>query len=603
MRFLTPGFLGLSVFLLGVILFYLFRKQYEKQIVSSTFFWQQVMREWQATKWWRKIQQHLLLYLQLLILTLLMFALVRPYIGVSDLSGEQIVVVIDTSASMTALEGENNRLELAKEEMNELIDQLDTQRLTAILAKQTPEILFSNETNKSEMRRAIENISPSFQSEDIDKSVQLANQLLSDSSGEIHVFSDRTRQEEITTTHLSHKTEVHNIGTTTNNLSIHAFGAAKQEDTVNGVLSIANEMDEQQQVTIQIVFEDEKLAEIEETVDPEKPTQIHIQDLPEKPYYKAMIVNKDHFQADNASFAFLGEDRQPTFYLVGKMNSFLTKALSHLSTDIIQIEELNEVPQTENAIYVLSNVPAENWPNGPKLIISPTVGEPFNIKNEQMLQTRLKAVSDDSLLQFVDIEEVYIQKSYPFTMPELQAIVSSGETSIISKGNYQGSPIILLGFDMEDTDWPMHSSFPIFLYNAIDYLTDQNQLLGYLQSNERKEIAYSTGVTSSTILNEENETIADMNIDNSILIAPERPGLYKVAEETEFGLKERLFAVIVDEEEKYISPEDSFTIETENEETGGDNQKHPNEIWTVFATLALFILFLEWEVYRRGITG
>ncbi len=101
----------------------------------------------------------------------------------------------------------------------------------------------------------------------------------------------------------------------------------------------------------------------------------------------------------------------------------------------------------------------------------------------------------------------------------------------------------------------------------------------------------------------ENEKIADMNVDNSILIAPERPGLFKVAEETEFGLKERLFAVIVDEEEKYISPEDSFTIETENEETGGDNQKHPNEIWTVLTIVALFILFLEWEVYRRGITG
>lgn len=603
MHFLTPGFFSLSVFLLGVILLYLFRKQYEKQIVPSTFFWQQVMREWQATKWWRKIQQHLLLYLQLLILTLLMLALVRPYIGVSDLSGEHIAVVLDTSASMTAIEDETNRLELAKEEITELIDQLDNQKLTVIIAKQTPEILFSNETNKSDMRRAIENISSTFQSEDIDKSVQLANQLLSDSSGEIHVFSDRAKQEEITATHLSHKTRVHNIGTMTNNLSIHTFGVAKQGGTVNGVLSVANEMDEQQQVTIQIVFEDEELAEIEETVDPEKTTQIHIRDLPEKPYYKAVIVNKDHFQADNSSFAFLGEDRQPTFYLAGEVSSFLSKALSHLSTDIIQIDELNEVPQADNAIYVLSHVPAENWPNAPKLILSPTVGGPFNIKNEQMLQTGLKEVTDDSLLQFVNMEEVYIQKSYPFASQELQTIVASGETPVISKGNYQGSPIVLLGFDIEDTDWPMHPSFPIFLYNAIDYLTDQNHLLGYLQPNERKEIAYSSGVTSSTILNEKNEKIAEMNVNDSSFIVPELPGLYKVEEETEFGIKERLFAVIVDEEEKYISPEESFTIETENEETGGDKQKNPNEIWAVFAIVALLILFLEWEVYRRGITG
>ena len=604
MQFLAPGFFGLLIFLLGVILFYLFRKQYDKQVVPSTFFWQQVMREWQATKWWRKLQQHLLLYLQLLILALLMLALVRPYSGVSDFSGEHLAVVIDTSASMTTIEAEKDRLEAAKEEINHLIDQLDNQKLTAIIAKQTPEILFSNETNKKEMRSSIENVSTSFQSEDINKSVQLANQLLSNSGGEIHVFSDRVKQDDISDTYLNHKVAVHNLGKTTNNLSIHTFGVAQEEDSsVNGVLSVANEMEKEQQVTIQISFEDEELVEIEESIDPGKRTQIQIRDLPEKPYYKAIIINDDHYQADNTSFTFLGKDKQPAIYLVGEVNSFISKALSHLSADIIQMEEMTGVPEAENAIYVLGNVPAENWPDGPKMILSPALGEPFNVKDKQVLQAGLKEVREDPLLQFVNMDEVYIQESYPFASAELQTIVASEEVPLISKGYYKGSPVILLGFDIENTDWPMHSSFPIFLYNSIDYLTDQNHLLGYFLPNERKEISYSSGVTRSIILNETNEEIGELNINDSTLIAPNVPGLYKVREETEFGNKERLFAVIVDEEEKSISPEKSFTLEFDNEQTSGDSEKNPNEIWIGFAIAGLLFLFLEWEVYRRGITG
>ncbi|OZU90183.1 hypothetical protein CIL03_03300 [Virgibacillus indicus] len=603
MHFLTPVYFSLSFFLLGVILFYLFRKQYDKQVVPSTFFWQQVMRERQATKWWRKLQQHLLLYLQLMILALLMLALVRPYFDVSDLSGEHIAVVVDTSATMTATEGEYNRLQVAMEEINNLIDKLDNQKLTAIIATHSPEILFSNETDKNKMRSALNNVSSSYQRANIDKAVQLANQLLSDSSGDIHVFSDDVNQEEITDTHLKHKISVHNIGTSSNNLSIHTFGVAEQEGSVNGILTVSNEMDEEQQISIKIENEGEELANIEESVEPGKQIQIQIRNLPIKPYYKAIISNKDHYRADNSGIAFLDEDKQPPIYLAGEVNSFISKALSHLSTDIIQVEETSDISRDENGIYILGNVSSENWPDGPKLILSPTTGGPFSVKEEQMLQAGLEAVNEDSLLQFVDIDEVYIQQSYPFDSLELQSIVTSAEIPIISKGYYEGNPFVLLGFDIEETDWPMHSSFPIFLYNVINYLTAQQQLLGYLHPNERKEISHSTGVISSVILNEKNEKISELNVNDSFLNAPKSPGLYKVQEETKFGKKERLFAVTVDEEEKNISTSKSFTIDIDNDQASGVKAENPNEIWKFFAIAALLFLLLEWEVYRRGITG
>lgn len=603
MQFLTPAYFGLLIFLIGVILFYLFRKQYDKQVVPSTFFWQQVMREWQATKWWRKLQRHLLLYLQLLILALLMLALVRPYMGVSQLSGGHIVAVLDTSASMTAEEESTTRLELAKREVNKLIGKLDKQKMTLISAEQTPTILFSNETNKSKMRKMLDNVGASYQGADVDEAVQLANQLLTSSTGEIHVFSDRVDREIMHDANLNRKVSVHNFGTSKRNISIHTFGVAERERKVNGILSVFNEMEEEQLVTIKIESEGEEITSVKERIEPNKLTQIQVPDIPKKPYYKATMMNEDNYIADNTGFAFLAADKQPSLYLVGEINPFITKAITYLGTDIIQVGSSNEIPNVENAIYILGKVPAEHWPDGPLLILSPKTGGPFKTKQKQTLGTGLQSKKEDPLMQFVNMDEIYIQKSYSFDSTKLQSIVTSEETPVISKGHYQGRPLVFLGFDIEDTDWPLHSSFPIFLHNSISYLTEQQQMLGYLRPNERKEIAHSSGMTKSMILNEDNEQVSELDTDESLFEAPSNPGLYRIKEETEFGPKERLFAVSIDEEEKYISPGKSFVMENQNKQTAEINEDNPNEIWIWFAVLALIFLLLEWEVYRRGITS
>lgn len=603
MYFLTPIFFGLSLFLVGVIIFYLFRKQYDKQLVPSTILWVQVMREWQATKWWRKLQRHLLLYLQLLTLAFLMFALTRPYIGHHEFSGEHIVIVFDTSASMMTKEQEKSRLQLAKEKVNEMIDQLDNQKMTLILAQATPKILFSNESNKGKMRSELQQIESSYQSIEINEAIQLANQLLTNSTGEIHVFSDRTDKNEIRDTYLTNSVTVHNIGASNNNLSLITFGVAEQKEGIRGVLSVFNEMESEQLVTIKIEHDGEELTRLKEVIEPNKIKQVYIQNLPKKMYYKATIINEDNYQVDNSNIALLEEEKDPAIYLVGDVSPFVTKVLSYLGTDIVQVENSQEIPQVSHAIYVLSKIPADHWPDGPALILSPTTGGPFSIKEKIDVSSKLGVDKEDSLMQYVDMDKVYIRKSYPFHSAKMQSIVTSNGTPIISKGYNQGHPLVLLGFDIEDTDWPLHSSFPIFLYNSISYLTEQRDLIGYLQPGERKEIAHSTGVTNSSILGEGFEKISNLNTDEAFLVAPNQPGLYRLKEVTNFGAKERLFAVTLDDEEKYISPSKSFNLKVESKELREKEQQNPNEIWNWFAALALLLLIVEWEVYRRGLTS
>ncbi|MFD2045787.1 VWA domain-containing protein [Ornithinibacillus salinisoli] len=602
MQFLTPNYFGLSIFLVGIILFYLFRKQYDKHVISSTLLWHQVMQEWQATKWWRKLQRHLLMYLQLIILLLLMIALTRPFIGLSEYSGEHIIVIMDTSASMTAEEEESSRLQMAKEEVKDIIDQLDNQMMTVVLAEESPRILYSNETIKNRMIHAIEDLDTSYQVSDVNKAVQLANQILASSTGEIHVFSDRVEADQIRDNFLNYDLTIHNIGSSHANLSLHTFGVSEREGKVNGILTVNSEYTEEQLVRITIESDGEELRQIQELLEPNKLTQLSVEDLPTKPYYKAVITTNDDYQADNTSISFLQKTVNPSLYLVGDVNPFVVRALNYFKTDIIQVENGADVPDDATGIFILEDVPDDQWPNGPLFLLNPRKEGPFDVKEKQDLQSGLRVLKEDPLLNFVDLEEVYIQKSIPYESSQLETLVSTDDTPIISKGYHDGRPVIVLGVDIIDTDWPLHTGFPIFLYNSIQYLTEQQEILGYVKPNEQITIAYNANATQGSIVDENNDKLIDLNVDDGIFQAPNEPGLYRIQEIIGDRTKERLVAVTLDQEEHHIVPSESFAIELDQEDSSVNEQK-PNEIWAWITIIAFIVLLLEWEVYRRGITN
>ena len=93
-------FLWTAIFPIAVLLYYFFRKKYAKQPVSSTLFWQEVMRETKASPYLQHLQRNALFYLQMIAMILLVFALLQPFWKTKALAGEQIVFIVDTSATM-----------------------------------------------------------------------------------------------------------------------------------------------------------------------------------------------------------------------------------------------------------------------------------------------------------------------------------------------------------------------------------------------------------------------------------------------------------------------------------------------------------------------
>src|SRR5437762_3163196 len=114
MPFVAPLALAGLAFVPLVLAFYLLKLRRDERPVASTLLWTRLVADVEANAPWQRLRRSLLLLLQLLLVLLLALLAARPYLErPAGLAGD-IVLVIDTSASMSATDVSPNRLAVAK---------------------------------------------------------------------------------------------------------------------------------------------------------------------------------------------------------------------------------------------------------------------------------------------------------------------------------------------------------------------------------------------------------------------------------------------------------------------------------------------------------
>ena len=126
MKFLAPAALWFSLALPAVVVFYLLKRKRVTRVVASTLLWQRFLAETQASAPLQRLRHNWLLVLQLLLLSLLVLALARPYFSGTEAAGKLMVVVIDASASMQATDESPSRFERARKDALGLVDGLNS---------------------------------------------------------------------------------------------------------------------------------------------------------------------------------------------------------------------------------------------------------------------------------------------------------------------------------------------------------------------------------------------------------------------------------------------------------------------------------------------
>ncbi|MCA9931885.1 MAG: VWA domain-containing protein, partial [Anaerolineales bacterium] len=241
MSFLTPLFLLLGLLAAPIILLYMLRLRRREVLVSSTLLWQKLLRDREANAPWQKLRRNLLLILQLLILAMLVLALARPFIPVPSVVSGSVVVLLDGSASMLAVDVEPTRFAAAKEEVTRLIGDLGgNSQMTIIKVGTTPTVLAPPTNDRTVLRQALADVQPDPATADWQAAFALATGAAQGfRNARIVIISDGGLPDDLPP--LPVESIYLSVGESGENLAISALATRETEDGIQLFASITNE--------------------------------------------------------------------------------------------------------------------------------------------------------------------------------------------------------------------------------------------------------------------------------------------------------------------------------------------------------------------------
>src|SRR5918992_1239887 len=175
-----------------IIAFYMLRLRRTQRPVSSTYLWQQLVRDVEANAPWQRLRRSLLLRLQLLLAAALAIVVARPFAERPAGLSRDLVLVVDASASMRATDEFPDRLAAAKRVAIAALDELPADGRVSIVAAGAAARVVGNEvTDRGRAARLIEEIEAATSAADMEEALKLAGALAARARGaEILVVTD-----------------------------------------------------------------------------------------------------------------------------------------------------------------------------------------------------------------------------------------------------------------------------------------------------------------------------------------------------------------------------------------------------------------------------
>ena len=267
MHFLAPLAFAFAAAMPVVIAFYLLKRKRVVKLVSSTLLWQKFLAETQASAPFQKLRKNWLLILQILLLTLIVFALARPYFATKAMPAQLRVVILDASASMQATDETPSRFEKARTEALKWVDSLaGNDQMVILQAGANTEVKQSASTQKAALRRALQACVCSDGPTRLVPALKMAESLVRDldpkTNPEIHLFSDGAVPELNEFENKALPLVFHRVGKDANNLGITALDVrSNPEDGRQRAVyaSVANFSTNSQQTDLELLLDDRLL--------------------------------------------------------------------------------------------------------------------------------------------------------------------------------------------------------------------------------------------------------------------------------------------------------------------------------------------------------
>ncbi|HTN85988.1 MAG TPA: VWA domain-containing protein, partial [Sorangium sp.] len=481
-----------------VVVFYILKLRRRPVAVPFSKIWERVLRDKEATSLFSQLKRLLSLLLQLALLALLLLALGDPRPQANLVEGRNIVVLIDASASMQAIDVAPSRIELAKEEVRKMVRGLsgsDRMLLAQMDAAVTPLSTLTGEI--SDLEAAVAAVRPTDATADFARALRFAGDTLSGlPSPEVIVVSDGALGEPADAGGPVRLGDVKlsflPIGKGARNAAITEFSVRRyplDKSRYEVMLEVTNTSDEPLDLELSLLG-DGQLTDL---------TRIRLKPKEKLPRFypnlsgasktlEAKLAladgSSDDLPADNRAFALLPERRRARVQVVSAGNMFLEAALlldEYLDVTFVDPQRYPAASSFDVTIFD-GVAPSVAPGSGSLLYLNPTgTNLPFEVGSEVQDDDPNYRLGFDELdakhplLRYTALSDVNIARAHVLKGNKEDRVVGrSYKGPLLIEGRRSGVKFVALGFDVRESDFPLRIAWPLFLLNAINNFVEED---------------------------------------------------------------------------------------------------------------------------------
>ncbi|MDQ7025915.1 MAG: BatA and WFA domain-containing protein [Anaerolineae bacterium] len=622
MSFLSPfAFLG-AVIAIPIILLYMLRLRRREVVISSNFLWEQILRDREANTPWQRLRRNILLILQLIILALIVLAMARPAQIVPTISAGKTVILLDASASMNAtdIDGQS-RFEEAKRQAVLVLSEVGLEDEVAVIrvADVTePIITYTHDINA--LRRAINNAEPGSGSGDWDTALTLAAAGAEGAEDfSIIIVTDGGLGN---TARLPENIPQPNfivVGQANNNLAISALATRALPGQIPQLFAqVQNYNNLPTEMSLLIRLDGEIWESITQLLAAQSQRAFVFTVEEDFTTIEAELVLDDevidYLDIDNQAYTVATDNRTRRVLLLSEQrNIFLEQVLRSLpGVQLFRGDTTRStLPESQYDLYVFNNYLPDDLPDADMLIVNPSDStELFTILGDSEESGRLQ-IADGArshpLTTFLNVSNVSLRTFKTMTVGSwANPIIDVQGGTIVYAGEDDGRQIVLMPFNLLDSDLPLQIAFPLLMSNAMEWFAPANIVSGGTAYSVGDLVRVNPPLDATDIriiLPDGSVQNLDMAGDNVSFGESHIPGFYtiEILSNGEITDTQTISVNIFGSGESNIAPVAAETIEVGGGAVDSDAEEQLGfrEYWSWIATLALIMLLLEWVVYFR----
>jgi Ca-activated chloride channel homolog len=612
MRFLSASALGWLLLSAIIIFFYLLKLKRKRRVVPSVFLWQRALKEIEANAPFKKLRRSLLLLLQLLALAALVFALARPLITMRSLASGSTVIIIDSTASMSARdEGGRSRLERAKDLAHDMIAGLGGNDRAAVIESSSRVTVRSGLTaDQAALNAGINDVQETDAAGNLTDAVRLAEQIArTERDAGIVVISDGASLPLASDLGAANDAARHvalrfvRVGERAANLGIVAMNARPVAGRARQELfaAIANFGDREQSVGVELRI-DGRLADARSVnVQANDRAALVFDALPQAGGLAELKLNvADDLASDNLAYAYLADARRPRIAVISD-NPFLLQAIA--ANDALDARKVSQdAPLASFDCIVTDGAVAANVIESGRALLAINPSDVAGWWHATAAQERPEITSVDRghpVNSYLSYADVHIESA---TRREatawLRPVVSAASDALILAGEDHSRRVVMIGFDLAQSDLPLKIEFPILLANAAGWLAGRDTPASERAVRTGQPVVIHTTQASATINLPGGDRQSVTARDGAIAFADTlRAGVYEMKDAPPFA------ASLLSESESDTAPRDSIKTRTGEVSGQAETFKAEREAWRWLALAALAVLSFEWWVYHKRIAA